>query len=69
MTSRTVCRGCRRPLRAAASVALGYGRKCATELGILQPRQPRAPHRADDRQAEQHHPGQTAIPIQMEIPT
>lgn len=67
MTDRVVCRECHRPIRTAASRALGYGRKCAEDLGLTPPRRPRIARPAPARKTTGVAPDQTAIPIQLEL--
>ncbi|WP_374192732.1 DUF6011 domain-containing protein [Streptomyces sp. MBT62] len=65
------CAYCPQPLRTAESKARGYGPVCGQKLGLIPrrtPRRSRAPTPVTPVTTRRAHPGQTAIPIQPELP-
>jgi uncharacterized protein DUF6011 len=65
------CRYCPRTLRTAESKARGYGLICGRKNGLIPPatpRQSRAMTQVTPVMMPDVHPGQTAIPIQPQLP-
>lgn len=65
------CRYCPRRLRTKESKARGYGLICGQKLGLIPkpvPRQSSAMTQLTPVMTSTVHPGQTAIPIQPELP-
>lgn len=61
------CRYCPQLLRTPESKARGYGPVCGRRRGLIPPATPR--HRGTKRvMTPGVHPGQTAIPIQPQLP-
>ncbi|MET8765508.1 DUF6011 domain-containing protein [Streptomyces sp. NPDC004658] len=65
------CRYCPRTLRTKESKARGYGRICGEKLGLIPkstPRHSRTLTQVTAVTTPDVHPGQTAIPIQPQLP-
>ncbi|MFJ8054916.1 DUF6011 domain-containing protein [Streptomyces sp. NPDC096142] len=66
------CAYCPQQLRTAESKARGYGPICGQKLGLIPkptPRRARALTPVTPVMTPTVHPGQTAIPIQPQLPT